>query len=579
MRTPIAAGVLLLALAAAEPAAAATISAYPPPGTRTAMPGTQISFRGAPPAQLGTISVSGSRSGRHAGTLKAHSDGQGASWVPAKPFRAGERLTVRTSLDINGAKDGDFGLTIGEPTTLGPRVGERPVVGRGNVQHYATEPKWEPPAVVINTVKPGRAPGLVFIAPKAGRGQDGPMIIDDSGRLVWFRPISQGDLAADFRVQTYQGRPALTWWEGKLFTGDGAGTGVIYDSSYRKIAGVHAGNGYAFDLHEFTITPRDTALITVYQRFKKNLRNWGGTGQGRIVDSIVQEIDVKTGLVLFEWHSLGDVGLSESYIVPPSKRGFEWDYMHVNSVAEDAEGNFIVSGRNTWTVYKIGRASGHVVWRLGGKKSDYKIGPGVAFAWQHSARPQPDGTLTIFDNDAGTKPVRKSSRALTLTLDGASKTASLKTARIHPGGLSAATQGDVEVLPNGNQFVGWGSRGYFSEFTPTGEMVFDGRLARGNDTYRAFRYPWSGTPAAPPKVVAETKGGQTTVRASWNGATGVARWQALGGPAATGLAVVGTAPAAGFETAITLPAQGFVAMRALDAAGNVLASSATVKAG
>jgi hypothetical protein len=577
VRTPIAAGFVLLALAAAEPAAAATISAYPPPDTRTAMPGTQISFRGAPAAVLGPIGVSGSRSGKHPGTLIAHSDGQGASFVPVKPFRAGERVTVSTSLDVNGAKDGDFGITIGEPTTVGPRVGESPMVGRGAVQHYATEPDWAPPAVVIDTVKPGRAPGLVFIAPKAGRGQDGPMIIDDSGRLVWFKPIPQGDLAADFRVQTYEGRPVLTWWEGRLFTGDGAGTGVIYDSTYRKIAGVHAGNGYSFDLHEFTLTPRGTALITIYQRFKKNLRNWGGTGMGRIVDSVVQEIDIKTGLVLFEWHSLDDVGLSESYVPVPEKRGFEWDYLHVNSVAEDAQGDFIVSGRNTWTVYKVGRASGHVEWRLGGKKSDFKAGPGVAFAWQHSARPQADGTLAIFDNDAGTKPVRKNSRALTLALDGVSRTATLKTAFVHPGGLSAATQGNVQLLPNGNQFVGWGSRGYFSEFTPSGETVFDGRVARGNDTYRAYRFPWAGTPAAPPKIVAETKSGKTTVRASWNGATGVARWEALGGPAATGLTIAGAAADTGFETAITIPAQGFVAMRALDAAGNVLAGSATVK--
>jgi arylsulfotransferase ASST len=577
VRTLTAAGLVLLALTAAEPAAAATVSAYPAPGTQTAMPGTQISFRGAPPAQLGAISVSGSRSGKHAGTLQPHSDGQGASWVPTKAFTPGERVTVRTGLDIPGAEGGDFGITIGEPTTLGPRVGEAPAVGRGAIQTFATEPSWEPPAVLVNTAKPGRAPGLVFLAPKAGRGQDGPMIVDDAGKIVWFKPIGGGDLAADFRVQTYQGKPALTWWEGKLFTGDGAGTGVIYDQTYRK--SVHAGNGYAFDLHEFTITPRDTALITIYQRFKKNLRNWGGTSRGRIVDSIVQEVDIKTGLVLFEWHSVGDVGLSESYIPAPEKRGFEWDYAHVNSVAEDPQGNLIVSARNTWAVYKVGRATGRVASRLGGKKSDYKIGPGVAFAWQHSARPQPDGTLTIFDNDAGTTPVRKNSRALTLVLDQAKKTATLKTAFTHPGGLSAATQGNVEVLPNGNQFVGWGSRGYFSEFTPSGETVFDGRVARGNDSYRAFRYPWTGTPAAPPKIAASDNDGQTVVRASWNGATGVASWQVLGGPAATGLAVLASGPRNGFETTIAVPRVAYVSVRALDAAGNVLASSSTVAPG
>jgi hypothetical protein len=578
VRTLIAAGSALLVLAAAGPAAAAAaVSAYPAPGTPYAMPATQISLRGAPPAQLGTVTVTGSRSGKHAGTLKPHSDGLGASFVPKRAFTPGERVTVRTGLDVVGAKDGDFTIAIGRPTGHGPRVGEPPAVGRGNLQSYATEPGWQPPAVTITTAKPGRAPGLVFLAPKGGRGQDGPMIVNDYGQLVWFKPMGDGDLAADFRVQTYEGKPVLTWWQGKLFTGDGTGTGVIYDTGYRQIASVHAGNGYPFDLHEFTLTPRGTALITVYQRFKKNFRNWGGTRAGRIVDSIVQEIDVKTGLVLFEWHSLGDVGLSESYIPAPKPRGYEWDYLHVNSVAEDAQGNFIVSGRNTWTVYKVGRASGHVVWRLGGKRSTFKLGPGVAFAWQHNARPEPDGTLTLFDNDAGTAPVRKSSRALTLALDPVRRTAAVKTAFSHPLGLSSATQGDLELLPNGNQFVGWGSQRYFSEFTPSGELVFDGRIARGNDSYRAFRFPWSGRPAAPPKIRATTANGRTTVRASWNGATGVARWEVLGGASATALTPASSAASAGFETAISVPAQQFVAMRALDADGVPLGSTSTIR--
>ncbi len=576
MRTLIAAGSVLLALATARPAAAASISAYPAPGTPYAMPATQISLRGAPPAALGTVTVTGSRSGKHAGTLKAHSDGQGASFVPSKPFTPGERVTVQTGLDIVGAKNGDFAITIGRPTTHGPRMGEAPAVGRGTIQTYATEPDWQPPSVTVMTAKPGRAPGLIFIAPKGGRGQDGPMIINDAGQLVWFKPVGDGDLAADFRVQTYQGQPVLTWWQGKLFTGDGTGAGVIYDTSYRQIATVHAGNGYPFDLHEFTVTPRGTALITAYQRFKKDFSNWKGTSAGRIVDSIVQEIDIKTGLVLFEWHSLGDVGLSESYIPAPTTRGFEWDYMHVNSAAEDAQGNFIISGRHTWTVYKVSRASGHVVWRLGGKRSSFKLGAGVAFAWQHDARPEPDGTLTVFDNDAGSTPVRKHSRALTLTLDEAKRTAAVKTAFEHPLGLSSATQGDVQPLPNGDQFVGWGSQRYFSEFTPSGQLVFDGRIARGNDTYRAYRFPWSARPAAPPKIRATTAGGKTTVRASWNGATGVASWQVLGGASATALTPVATVARSGFETAASVPAQAFVAMRALDAAGNPLASTSTI---
>src|SRR3954451_5533819 len=116
-------GVALLALAGARPAVAATISVYPAAGVTNAMPESQISFRGAPPAQLGPIVVTGSRSGRHTGKVEAHSDGNGGSFVPDKDFRPGERVTVRTQLDIVGAHNGDYGITVGHPTTVGPRLG------------------------------------------------------------------------------------------------------------------------------------------------------------------------------------------------------------------------------------------------------------------------------------------------------------------------------------------------------------------------------------------------------------------------------------------------------------------------
>jgi hypothetical protein len=393
---------------------------------------------------------------------------------------------------------------------------------------------------------------------------------------VWFEPLSDGDLAADFRVQSYEGRPVLTWWRGKQLMGQGTGVDVIFDSSYRQIAEVHAGNGYAADLHEFLITPQDTALIPVYAHVRRDLRSVGGPRNGVAVDNIVQEIDIKTGLVLFEWHSLGTIGLDESMTPAPKEQGVPWDYFHVNSIALDPQGNLVLSARNSWGVYKLGRRTGALLWRLGGKQSDFKLGAGVSFAWQHNAEPQPDGTFSIYDNGA-TPPVRKRSRAISVVLAG--KTATLKSAFSHPRSILSATQGDAQRLANGNTFVGFGSQRYFSEFGPTGELLFDGHLAKGNDNYRAYRFPWSGTPAQPPKLAATPKNGQTTVRASWNGATGVARWELLGGSAPTGLAVIGSVADAGFETAITVPAQGYVAMRALDADGNRLASSAAIKPG
>ena len=288
------------------------------------------------------------------------------------------------------------------------------------MQSFRTRPDFEPPSVTVTTAKPGRAPGLVFLAPKAGRGQDGPMIIDDKGQMVWFKPM-QGKLAADFRTQTYDGKPVLTWWEGRLYVGDGDGVGQIYDDTYKPVATVRTGNGYSYDLHELTITPRNTALVMAYERFERSLKAWGGPSEAKIVDNIIQEVDIKTGQVVFEWHSFGNVSPDESLIPVPKNRGSEWEYFHANAIDLDRDGNFLISARNTSTIYKVNRATGKIMWRLGGKKSDFKLGPGVRFDWQHSLRVLPNGDLRIYDNSAA-PPVRKASRAITIRLDEQAKT-------------------------------------------------------------------------------------------------------------------------------------------------------------
>ena len=334
--------VLAQASAQQEP----VFSVYPVPGTLTAGEKTTISFRGGDADAIGTVTVRGSRSGNHPGKLEAHSDGQGASFIPDEPFDANEKVSVSTDRNIVGTSSGDFSINIGDETTRKARPVELPNVGRGGVQSFATRPDLDPPAVTVTTAKPGRAPGLVFLAPKAGRGQDGPMIINDKGQTVWFKS-TPGKIPADFRVQQLGGKPVLTWWEGQLFVGDGDGVGQVYDQNYKRVATVTAGNGYSFDLHEFTLTPQNTAVVLSYERFKRDLRPWGGPRDARIVDNVVQEIDLRTGAVLFEWHSFGNVSPKESNVPPPTGAGFEWEYFHVNSAEIMPDGNFLISARNT----------------------------------------------------------------------------------------------------------------------------------------------------------------------------------------------------------------------------------------
>src|SRR5581483_3965221 len=233
-------------------------------------------------------------------------------------------------------------------------------------------------------------------------------------------------------------------------------------------------------------------------------------------------------------------------------------------------GNLLVSARHTSTVYEIRKSDGKILWRMGGKKSDFTFGPGARFAWQHDARRQADGTLTLFDNAAQSEQKGLQSRALVLRVDSAHHRVTLVRSYAHAPALLSTSQGDSQQLPNGDMFVGWGANPFFTEFSADGKVLLDGTFGTGDDSYRAFRFDWVGTPATEPAIAVD---GQT-VYVSWNGATQVARWQVVGGPDAQHLAPVVTAAKGGFETAIRLPsAPPFVAVRALAADGSVLATS------
>jgi hypothetical protein len=553
------------------------VSVWPEPAASAASRLSQISFRGAPRAALGAVEVSGSRSGRHPGRFIEHPDGAGASFVADTPFREGERVTVRTALQVRGARAGDFSFTIGSGALekAGRGSGNVPA-GRFSQQRFRSRPDLMPPAVTVGARRSGHTGGEILLATKQGK-RDGPLILDDRGQVVWFHPQPRGRPASDLRASTYKGKPVLTWWEGRFAIGWGYGEGVIVDSSYRDVARVRAGNGFQADLHEFQLTPRGTALLTAYHRVERDLRSFGGPRRGTVLDGIVQEVDVETGLVLFEWHALDHVDLRESYTRRPQGRR-TWDWFHINSAQLTPDGRLLVSARNTHAVYAIERDTGGVVWRLGGKRSDFRMGRGTRFAWQHDARMQDDGSLTLFDN-AAAPALREHSRALRISLDVARKRATLAAARTHPRGLLSANQGGVQILPGGREFVGWGQNPWFTEFGPDGKVLFDGHLARGYDSYRAYRASWTGTPAGAPAVAAQRRGSaRTAVWASWNGATEIARWQVLAGDDSAALAPVETQARTGFETGISAATRArWIAVRALDADGRILGTSSPIR--
>jgi hypothetical protein len=431
-------------------------------------------------------------------------------------------------------------------------------------RHFVSRPDLKPPRVKVLTRTRYASPGYIFIAPKKKVEQGGPLIIDNRGRVVWFMPVDRRGVT-DFRVQRYRGKPVLTWWRGKSQDDKRLGRYSISDASYRLITYVRPGNGLAGDMHEFTITPRNTALMTLSHRVRVKTRN--------VLEGAFQEVDIRTGRVLFEWHSVGHVALTESYYRLPRNPDKTYDYFHINTIEIDRDGNYLVSARNTHTIYKIDRRTGMVIWRLGGKRSDFELGRGVRFGWQHDVRRQQDGTLTLFDNEAAPK-LRRQSRGLVLRVDERRRTVSLVHSFVHSPPLVAVDQGNMQKLPDGNYLVGWGHQPYVTEFGPHGKTLLDLRFGRsGVDSYRAYRFRWIGRPHSKPTVAVEGD----SLYVSWNGATEVRSWQLLGGPDKKRLRPLLAVPKTGFEAAIPLPSDvPWVAVRALDRLGHSLARSAAV---
>ena len=555
---------------------------FPIPGSRVASPETQIVFRGVPITGIGPVTVVGSTSGVHAGTLRGDSDGRGGSFLPLAPFTPGETVTVTTSLNIAGGSRGVFRFSVAIPAGAVPeKLGVSAPRVPGDVLKFHSRPDLRPVAVRVTHRSRTALPGDLFLTPWYGPLADGPMIVDGNGGLIWFSPLPAGQRASDLRVQRYLGKPVLTWWQGLSGAGLGFGEDVIDDSSYRQIGIVKAANQLPTDLHEFEITRLNTAIITSYQPVywdASAIR--GGKKQQIVVDSVVQEIDIPTGLLLFQWDSLDHVPVTDSYArLPPSGTRDPFDYFHVNSVDVDRDGNLIVSGRNTWTIYKIDRHTGAVIWRLGGVHSSFRLAPRTYWAFQHDVRVQAQNDLyiTLFDNESGVYKVRRQSGAVKLRLDLKHRTATQVHRDSHSPPTLAPFAGSLQQLPDHNDFVGWGARPYISEYGPGGKLLFDAHFVGENASYRAYLLPWNGRPdpsVTPPSLAVTSTRHGLVVYASWNGATGVSSWRVLGGRSPTSLRPVTTAQRSGFETAITIGRYADVAVQALDGGRHVMARSA-----
>lgn len=256
-----------------------------------------------------------------------------------------------------------------------------------------------------------------------------------------------------------------------------------------------------------------------------------------------------------------------------------FDYFHINTVNPHENGTTLLSARNTWTLYQLDSTTGQILWKAGSKHGGVKMSAGTQTAYQHDATELPNGLISVFDN-GGVPDVHPQTRGITVAIDPRAGTDTLIASYEHPTPLHAGSQGDIQMMPNGNAFMGWGAEPYFSEFTSSGKLLFDAHMPAKDESYRAYRSEWTGTPTDPPAIAVSqsTSTSPVNVYASWNGATGVASWRVSAGPSPDQLTPIANSPSTGFETAIAMPEpEAYVVAQALNEAGVVMSTSDTIK--
>lgn len=467
---------------------------------------------------------------------------------------------------------------------------------------FPSESALNPPGIIATPApksKTSAPPEYLFLAPirnieTKGNfvGKPGPEIVEPNGTPVWEDPLGRTvhvgtkaymEVAMDFHTASYAGQPVLVWWQGHITpNGFGTGTWEIDNDHYQTIASLRAPNGYETDFHAFEITSNGMAYFLASKTVDENLTCCGGPTDGKLYDQVLFEADIKTRHIVWSWDPLQHIPLRESYVAVPHTE--PWDPFHINSISIENNGNVVISARDTWAAYWLARGgnnAGKIFATLGGKHSTFNLGKNVRFAWQHDVSDLPGQLVSVFADEA-TPAVSNQSRGLVIALDWAKRTANLAHEYFLPHPELTGSQGSVQILGDGNVFVGWGQLPYFSEYSPTGKLLYLGALHAPDESYRSYKQPWVGLPVTKPAItiVPGTTSNSLFVGMSWNGATKVTSWIVFAGGSPSSLTPIGPAiPTQGFETAVASVNPGpYYAVQALGHSGEVLGTSATIAA-
>jgi hypothetical protein len=436
----------------------------------------------------------------------------------------------------------------------------------------------------------------VFISPRGTAvGQIAPMMFNsDDLSLVWSDPSYKTTFGV--RVQEYNNSDYITFWRGAIKSaGYGSGSYIMLDHNYNVAYNLTTKSlTVGGDIHEIELTDDGTALMSAYEPMEYDLTAYNITN-GWLADSIFEEIDIATNNLIFSWRASEHIALNASYADPGAtgiSQDNPYDFFHINSIEKDDSGNYLISARHTHGIYYINGTNGDIIWTMGGKDNQFEDksdGQATNFAWQHDARWRNTNLteMTLFDNGAADwVKTENETRGLWLSIDYDDMSVTLKQDYISPEGILSISQGSVQVLSNGNVFMGYGSNGAFIEYTNDGKAIWDVQFGIiGNSSvqsYRAYKQSWQGFPGWNPSISAAGNGSDnTTVYMSWNGATEIKQWAILASNSSSSLATADelwkNVTKTGFETNVTVGANArYIRAAALNADGEVLGATGIV---
>lgn len=461
---------------------------------------------GAFPARASTPKVKVSVSGNGVSTYPRFRRGVHRYGIrTTEQTRGTVQVTVRSKDDLPGLQVNGAPAQPGQPVTVrnleeGDEVAVL-IAGTDLAWSFIYLPSGFP---TMRVTAPGvPSDGYVFLTPANFFGDSFATVVDNNGVPIMVRSLAGG---GDFKQQPNGNYSVARPTEVEGRSGEQI---VELDGTFDQV-GVHDAVGLTnTDFHDSILDPDGTRTTVSYE---------GGGGQ---IDAVIQET-AADGTVLFEWNSRDHFAVDDAFVHPVG------DYAHINSVQEMADGDLIASFRNLNTVAKIARTAhdghtqGDVIWRLGGKHSDFTFAndPWGGPCAQHTAYELGNGNILLFDNGAaeavppddfgapqtadmcpgpdaapGEPVARPTSRAVEYSLDEETMVATKVWEYRLPGARHSRFAGSTQRLSNGNTFIGWAivvpldpGGPTASEVNADGNLVWQLRMQKGYTSYRAFRF-------------------------------------------------------------------------------------------